>query len=78
MARLRGVKYITWEHRDKLVQQDEVFPIFFTAIVTANFQSHANEFNFFFHRESIRSKEEHMPNSPTMLLIKLNLPAWLI
>lgn len=24
LARLKGVNYMTWEHKDKLVQQDEV------------------------------------------------------
>lgn len=67
LARLRGVNYMTWENKEKLVQQDEV--LFVYLIINSN---SINPIDFFFARVSIQMVED-MLNLQTIHLINTNL-----
>lgn len=67
LARLRGVNYITWENKNKLVQQDEVKDWFYWT------DEHCNWLKPYFLFRVIIQAEELTPNSPITHLIGSNL-----
>lgn len=73
LARLRGVNYMTWEDKAKLVQQDEVVFCWIKWLSTIYFQL----FFFRWTRASIQMVD-HMLNLQIFHLMNMNLHVWWI